>query len=186
MFSKLSISTLLKSLIATLIAVVMVMFVGGAWDSWRRLDAVSRIAAVAETFTALHNLRVDRSSSFRDLSTDRQFTTMSPLLRAARDGDVPALKSALVALDKVDYPGRQAAVASLDQGMKKLFALQEESAAVLLRPKAERRPALAQEFFNHANAMMELLDTLSSQLTRAVKLEDASLTNCWSSSSSPG
>jgi methyl-accepting chemotaxis protein len=76
-------------------------------------------------------------------------------------------------LDKVDYPGRQAAVASLDQGMKKLFALQEESAAALLRPKAERRPALAQEFFNHANAMMELLDTLSSQLTRAVKLEDA-------------
>src|ERR1700704_1669007 len=42
-----------------------------------------------------------------------------------------------------------------------------------MQPKAARRQTLAQEFFNEANAMMELLDRLSSQLTRAVKLDDA-------------
>src|SRR5579859_4058156 len=126
MLSKLSISVLLKSIIAVLVTVVMAIFALGAWDSWRRLEGVDRISAVAETssflFTALHNLRVDRSSSFRDLTTDRQFTTLSPLLRAARDGEVPALKSALASLDTVNYSGRQAAVANLDQAMKRLFA----------------------------------------------------------------
>jgi methyl-accepting chemotaxis protein len=177
MLAKISIGAVLKSLIAGLVAVVMVMIALGAWDSWRRVVAVNRIAAVAETssylFTALHNLRVDRSTTFRDVNTDRQFTAPSPLMRSSRDGEVPALKSALAAMDTVDYPGRQAAIASLDQEMKKLFALQAETAAALTQPKGARRPTLAKEFFDEANAMMNLLDNLSSQLTRAVKLDDA-------------
>ncbi len=176
MFSKLSIGTLLKSLIATLVAVVMVIFTLNAWDSWRKLAAVDRISAVAETssymFAALHNLRVDRTYTFRDLSADRQFTAMKSQLREVRDAEVPALKSALASLEKVDYPSRQEAIASLGQSMRRLLALQEESAAAILQPKAARRPALAQEFFNECNTIMGLLDKLSAQLTRTVKLED--------------
>ncbi len=177
MLSKLSISTLLKSLIGTLVTLVMVMFALGAWDSWRKLGAVDRMSAVADTsaymFTALHNLRVDRSSTFRDLQADQQFTTLNPLIRGAREPEVPALKAALASLERVDYPGRQEAVASLGRSLTKLLALHEESAAALRQPKAARRQSLAQEFFNEANALIELLDRLSSQLTRAVKLDDA-------------
>src|SRR6266571_3300688 len=87
----------------------------------------SVIATVAEAsgymFTALHNLRVDRSASFRDLETDKQFTAMASVLRAAREGEMLALKSAVVALDAIDFPERQAVVSSLDQSIKKLAAL---------------------------------------------------------------
>jgi methyl-accepting chemotaxis protein len=177
MFSKVSINILLKSLIATLVTVVMAIFALGAWDSWRKVGTVDRIAAVADTsafmFTALHNLRVDRSFTFRDLSSDRQFTVMNPQIRELRDAEVPALKSALASLERIDYPGRQDAIAGLGQSMRRLFALQEESATALLQPKAARRPALAQEFFNECNTLIDLLDKDSSQLTQAVKLEDA-------------
>ena len=54
-------------------------------------DAYSRSAS-SYLFTALHNLRVDRSTSFRDLNTDKQFTALSPLMRAAREAEVPAAR----------------------------------------------------------------------------------------------
>lgn len=85
MLNRVSVNVILKSVIATLAAAVVVMLAMGAWSSWVRLGAVNRIAAAADAsgymFTALHNLRVDRASSFRDLRADKQLTAMSPLLR---------------------------------------------------------------------------------------------------------
>ena len=92
MFDKLSANAILKSVIAVLGAAVVVMLAMGAWNSWTRLAAANRIAAVAEAsghmFTALHNLRVDRSASFRDLMADKQFTAMSPILAQSRDAEI--------------------------------------------------------------------------------------------------
>jgi len=177
MLNRVSINTILNSVIATLAAAVVIVLAYGAWSSWTRLAAVNRIAAAAEAstylFTALHNLRVDRASGYRDLISDRQLTAMSPLLREAREGDMPALKSALIALEGVDLPDRQAAIGTLGQAIKKLAALHEESAAAFLKPKAERRPGLAQEFLNETNALLDLIDKLSSQVTKSVKLQDA-------------
>jgi methyl-accepting chemotaxis protein len=177
MLNRVSINTILNSVIATLAAAVVIVLALGAWHSWTRLAAVNRIAAVADAsaymFAALHNLRVDRASGFRDLNADRQFTAMTPLLREAREAEMPALKSALIALNATDFPERQAAVAGLDQAIKKLTALHEESAAALAKPKAERRPALAQEYFDETNGLIAMLDKVSAQVTKSVKLEDA-------------
>src|SRR5712691_2517547 len=177
MLNRVSVNVILKSVIATLSAALVIMLSLGAWNSWNRLNAVSRIAAVAEAsgymFTAMHNLRVDRASSFRDLQADKALTSMTPILREAREAEMPALKSALIALDAVDFPDRQSVVSSLGQTVKKLADLHQESAAAFLRPKAERRPGIAQEFFNVTDGLLETLDKISSQLTRLVKLEDA-------------
>ena len=157
MLNRVSVNVILKSVIAALSAAVVLALALGAWNSWKRLNTVNRIAAVADVsgymFTALHNLRIDRASGFRDLNADRVFTTMSPLLREAREAEMPALKSALAGLEGVDFPERQAAVAALGQAIKKLTALHQESAAALMRPKAERRAGLAQEHFNETNAL---------------------------------
>src|SRR5262245_16296933 len=102
MLDRLSVNLVLKSVIAILATAVVVMLALGAWSSWIRLAAVNRIAAAANAsgymFTALHNLRVDRASSFRDLRAEKVLTTMNPLLREAREAEMPALKSALMAL----------------------------------------------------------------------------------------
>src|ERR1700687_3375160 len=84
MLNRVSVNAILKSVIATLAAAVMVMLALGAWSSWDRLAAVKRIAAVADAssyiFTAMHNLRVDRNATNRDLVADKQFTAINPWL----------------------------------------------------------------------------------------------------------
>ena len=177
MLNRVSVNALLNSVIATLALALVVILSLGAWDSWNRLVAVNRIAAVAKAsgylFTALHNLRIDRASTFRDLNSDRQFAAMSPLLKVSRDAEMPALKAGLIAVGAASFPEREDAVSRLDQATKKLTALQQESAAALTQPKAARRSGLAQEFAKETTTLMELLDKMSSQLTRSVKLEDS-------------
>src|SRR5215470_1764750 len=174
---RLSVNALLKSVIATLAAVVVVLLALGAWESWGRLQSVNRITAVVDVsthlFTALHNLRVDRASSFRDLMEDKQFTGMNQQVRDARAAELPALRSTIVALERVDIPDRQAVIEGLNQAIKRLIALHEESAPAFLRPKAERRPGLAQELFNETNGLLQAVDNLSGRLMRLVKLDDA-------------
>src|SRR5262249_14974727 len=108
MFDRMSINAILKSVIVIMDGATAMVLAFRAWSPWSRLSAINRIAAVADAsgymFTALHNLRVDRASSFRDLQADKQFGSIAPLLREAREAEMPALKSAMVALNAVDFP----------------------------------------------------------------------------------
>ena len=108
MFNKISVNVLLKSVIAVLAMVVIVMLSLSASQSWTRLTTVKRIAiaadASADLFTALHNLRVDRSYTTRDLNSEKQFPEVYPALKAMRDADMPALKSALTKLESRRLP----------------------------------------------------------------------------------
>jgi methyl-accepting chemotaxis protein len=177
MLNRLSVNFILKSVITSLMMIIIVALAAGAWTSWQRLGAVSRIGAVAEAtsymFTALHNLRVDRASTTRDLNADKQLTDITQQLKDVRAADLPALKSAVITLDTIDFPERPTAVADLDRRVKKLAALHEESIAAVRQPKASRRAGLSKEYFDETTGLIETLDKLSSRLTRLVKLEDA-------------
>jgi methyl-accepting chemotaxis protein len=177
MIQRLSVNLLLKSVILTLSAAIIVVLSLGAWSSWQRQATVKRIAGVVETsahfFTALHNLRVDRATSFRELNADRVNNQLPTQLRQVREADMPALKAGLAALATVDFPGRETAVASLDKFIKRLVTLHQETAAAMAQPKASRKPTLAKEYFDEVDGLIAFLDKLSSQLTTSVKLEDA-------------
>ncbi len=176
MLNKVSISTLLRSAIAALAAAVIVMLALGSWESWNRLQAVSRIANVtnasAHLFTALHNLRVDRSSSFRDVQSNSQ-AGISTMLRETRDAEVPALRAGLVALREIDLPQAESSVAALERAIAKLTALHAESVTALSQPKASRRAGLAKDLYDETDGLIELLGKLSSQLATSVKLQDS-------------
>jgi methyl-accepting chemotaxis protein len=177
MLKNISVNTLLKSVIATLGAAIVVMLSLSAWDSWNRLQTANRIAAVADVsgylFTTLHNMRVDRASGFRDLQADKQLTAMNSLLVDVRRAEMPALYSASKALDAVDFPERAAFATDLAQRIKRLETLHEESAAAFLKPKAQRRPGLAEEYFKEIDSFIEMLDKLSTRLVRLIVLQDA-------------
>jgi methyl-accepting chemotaxis protein len=177
MLDRVTINAVLKTVIAILAGVVVIIMALGAWNSWTRLAAVNRTAAVADAsaymFTALHNLRSDRSRSYRALIGDQRLDPKDPAFLLARDAEMPALKSALVALDAVDFPERQAVVSELGQRIKKLTALHEESAAAVARPKAERRAGLAVELRDELSALIDMLDQLSLRLNKLVAFEDA-------------
>jgi methyl-accepting chemotaxis protein len=177
MLSRLSVNVLLKSVIATLATAVVIMLSLGAWQSWTRLATLNRISAVAETsaylFTSLHNLRVDRSTTFRTLSGEETFMSPPPQLKEIREAELPALKSGLTALGNTDFAGRQDAINALGPLLNRLVALHQETVAAFQQPKAARRQNLWQEFDRDTTALMTLLDNTSSQMTRSVKLEDA-------------
>jgi len=172
-----SVNALLKLVIATLAAATMIVLAFGAWESWNRVESANRMAAAAEVsghlFKALHNLRIDRASSYRDLTLDRPLTAMNRQIAEVRAAVMPALKATAEALQAIDLPDRNAVIAGLSQATARLDALHAESAAAFLKPKAQRRPDLAQEFYDECSALLETLERASSQVTRMVKLEDA-------------
>ena len=147
MLQKLSVNAILKLVIATLGAVVVFMLAAGAWSSWNRLQVDTRIAGVAATsayaFTAMHNLRSDRSRSVRLVQSDEVITARDPRIFESRDAEMPALHGALATLPTVAFAEQQALTAELAQRVKKLSALHEESVAALRQPKAARRAGLA-------------------------------------------
>jgi methyl-accepting chemotaxis protein len=176
MLDRLSVNALLKSVITILVVCVVTLSAVAAWTSWRRVVVADRIDAVLDTsmhmFTALHHLRLDRSSSVRELRADRQFTELTQETREAREAIMPALRAAIRTLDGCAFPERAAAVSRLSEMTEKLAKLQSETAAAFLQPKAQRRPRIAEDYFDAANAMLALLDDLSGQLARLVKLDD--------------
>jgi methyl-accepting chemotaxis protein len=53
------------------------------------------------------------------------------------------------------------------------MALHQQTAAAMLRPKAERPPGLVQEAAGQYNPLIETLETLSGKIARLVRLDDA-------------
>jgi methyl-accepting chemotaxis protein len=176
MLNRLSVNALLKSTIGLLAATIIIGVAFGAWQSWGRLRGAERLAHVTEAstqfFTGLHNLRVDRSQSLRDLNADKA-DGASQMLRDIRSAELPALKAGLIALREAKIADGQNWLSQLGQAVDKLEKLHAESAAALSQPKAARRPELAKELFNHQDALIAMLDKVSSQLANTVKLDDS-------------
>jgi methyl-accepting chemotaxis protein len=172
-----SVNTLLKAVIATMGAAIVLLLALNAWDSWQRLRTANRIAAVADAsgylFTSLHNLRVDRASTFRDLLGDKPVTAPNNLMVQARRDEMPALNAALKALAAVDFPERAEATADLAQRIQRLDSLHAQTTAAFGKPKTERPPALNQDFVKEADAFIDTLDKLSTRLVRLIVLQDA-------------
>jgi methyl-accepting chemotaxis protein len=177
MLNRISVNALLKTVIGVLGLAVVVMLMVSSWQSLQRLKAVDRIAAVTEIsgqlFTALHNLRVDRSSTNRELSYDHAQTSHTKQNQEVRAVQMPALKAAIAGLEDIDYPEKATTYPQLVQAYKTLSALHEATAKAVTLPKAQRPANLASEFMKESGDLLNLLGKVSALLTASVKLEDA-------------
>jgi methyl-accepting chemotaxis protein len=177
MLSRVSASALLKSVVAAMAAVVVVMLGLNAWGSWQRLQVASRITVVAEAsafaFKAMHNLRTDRSTTVRSVKDENVIASdVEQRLKGIRDTEVPALKSALDALEGIDFPDRDSLFPTFKLTVDTVLKLQAESWDAVHKPKAERREGLADEYQAQATALIETLDKISMRLNAAVKHAD--------------
>ncbi len=175
MFNRLTVNALLKSAILLLAISVMTVLALGAWESWGRLNVATRMVHVAEAssslFSALRDLRNDRSTTVRDLQADKQ-GEMIPMLREARAAEMTGLNAALAALRHDDLGQGKTGVLALEQALARQLAMHRDTAAAFTQPKASRRPTLVQETLDSSNALMALIDKLSMELTVIVKLDD--------------
>ncbi len=177
MLNKVSVGALLKSVIGILGAAVIVMLAQSVWTSWTQYQAATRSVTVVDIsrnlFTVLHNFRVDRSTTTRDLNGERQLTSLGKQTQDVRSAGAAALKPAMAALEKFEFPEKQSIYPPLVAAASKLSALQEESARAVTQPKASRRAGLSQEYNSVATEFLTSIEKLSERLTNMVKLEDS-------------
>ena len=172
--NRLTVSTLLKTVILVTSFTVVVGLSLNAWDAWGRLQAAGRIAMTADAsanmFKAMHNLRTDRSTTNRLLNSDTPMEAdIEKYLRNIRDTEMPAMTSALARLGGMEFAQQATLVPEFDRLLKAMTSLQKEFWEAMGKPKASRRPTLAKEYMDTASAMLETLDKLSATLaSRAV------------------
>ncbi len=142
-----------------------------------RLRAAERTASVVEIsghlFTALHNLRVDRSTTLRDMNGERALQSLAKQTIDVRTAEMAALKSALAGLERLDWPRKATELPALLQAVRRLEELHAETARAVTLPREARPAGLAQEHFKLADNLLGTLDRLSADLTRLVGMQDA-------------
>ncbi len=180
MLNRLTVSALLKIVILATSFCVVVAISLNAWDSWGRLQQTNRITVIAEAsanlFKAMHNLRTDQSTTFRLLNADQPMAAdIEKYLRDLRDAQMPAMANALGLLPSIEFAQQTMLVPELDRLFKRLTALQKEFWDEVAKPKASRRAALAQEYFDATAASLQTLDKLSTALAAAVNHQDATI-----------
>ena len=129
----------------------------------------------------MHNLRLDRAYTARVLNVEGLADAdTQKQLKEIRDAELPALTSAVAMLRTVDIPDRSAVVARLDKAAQSYLPLVQESAADMLKPKAERRAGLAKEIETAASEVID--DPRSSSAIRLRRRRDMAIrssTRCW-------
>jgi methyl-accepting chemotaxis protein len=177
MLDRITVSALLKFVMAVMAAGVVILLASGAWDSWERLQAARRISVIADAsasaFRTMHNLRTDRSTTFRALNADVAISTETEqYLRGLRDAEVPALRAALEVLPQTEFEGKASLLPELQRLSQSLFGLQTESWDQVHQPKVSRRPSLAKEYFDNNDAVIANLEKISAALAAAVNHHD--------------
>ena len=177
MLSRLSANALLKSVVAAMATIVVVLLGLSSWDAWQSLAVAGRTTVVAEAsayaFKAMHNLRTDRSTTGRSVDgADAVAADVAERLKGIREAEMPALASAIEVLEDAEFQDKDTLLPSLKQSVETLIKLQSETWDAVHKPQAERRAGLADEYKNHATALIEILDKVSARLGAAVKQTD--------------
>lgn len=178
MLDGLSVRTILKAVILMFAAVIVVLLGLGAWESWQRLVLANRISTVAEAssfaFTAMHNLRTDRSTTTQALNAPGPMADdTKKRLEGIRNSELPALKSALDLLPGIDFPEKATLLPDLQQTAATVISLQGSAWDEVQKPKESRKAGLADDYMKQATALLSLLNKVSDRLAAGVKLQDA-------------
>jgi len=173
MLNRLSVSALLKIVIAITSICVVIALSLTAWESWDRLRTASRISQItdasADLFKAMHNLRTDRSTTSRLLNaTEPMDPEIEKYLRALRDAQMPAMARALELLPNIDFPRSGTLVPELARLNKLLIEEQKEFWENVAKSKEQRRAGLTKEYMETTQGLLDVLDNLSNTLAATV------------------
>jgi methyl-accepting chemotaxis protein len=174
----LSVRTILRAVIFALAVAIIVQLGLGAWGSWQRLVLANRIATVADAssfaFTAMHNLRTDRSTTIQALKAPATIADdTKKRLESIRNAELPALQSVMDMLPGLDFPDKSTLLPDLQQTVAAVKDIQNAAWDEVQKPKESRKASLADDYQKQATALLTSLNKLSDRLSASVKLEDA-------------
>jgi methyl-accepting chemotaxis protein len=177
MLNRLTVSTLLKAVIAITSVCVVITLSLTAYESWGRLRTANRISLIADAsadlFKAMHSLRTDRSTTSRLLNaTEPMDSTIDKYLRDLRETEMPAIARALEVLPKMEFPQQATLVPELTRLFKLLTEEQKQFWEDVAKPKDQRRPGLVKEYMDTTQSLLDTLDALSNTLAATVNHQD--------------
>ncbi|MCK1367586.1 methyl-accepting chemotaxis protein [Bradyrhizobium sp. 62] len=180
MLNRLTVSALLKAVIAITSVCVVIALSLTAYESWDRLKTANRISQIADTsadlFKAMHNLRTDRSTTVRLLNaTEPMDGEIQKYLRALRDAQMPAMARAIELLPTIDFPQSGTLVPELARLYKLLIEEQKQFWEDVAKPKDQRRAGLPKEYMETTQGLLDTLDKLSNTLAATVNHLDAAI-----------
>jgi methyl-accepting chemotaxis protein len=180
MLNRLTVSALLKAVIAITSVCVVIALSLTAYESWDRLKTANRISQIADTsadlFKAMHNLRTDRSTTVRLLNaTEPMDGEIEKYLRALRDAQMPAMARAIELLPAMDFPQSSTLVPELARLYKLLIEEQKQFWEDVAKPKDQRRAGLPKEYMETTQGLLDTLDKLSNTLAATVNHQDAAI-----------
>ncbi len=172
-----SIRTTLTVAIGLLSIVILALLANDARIAWARTVATQRIVVATNAgehlFSALHNLRVERSAAIRDLNADAVSTGSTTQTLKARKAVLDGLAEAVRVLPGIDLGDKGETARALGEDRRRLEALHQEVEAAIKQPKATRRAGLAKDYAAAANGLFERLEAASTAITTKVNLQDA-------------
>jgi methyl-accepting chemotaxis protein len=177
MLDRFTVSSLIKSVIVLMALCMTALLSVTAWNSWERLVMTGRIRVVADAssslFSAMHNLRSDRSATGRNLNEDAALPgEMQKYLRDIRDSELSGMKAAAQILVEIDFEDRATLLPELNRTIDAFVKLEAESWDALNKPKASRRAALGKEFMDNTAALVAMLDRISTRIAAVVNHDD--------------
>jgi methyl-accepting chemotaxis protein len=180
MLNRLTVSALLKAVIAITSVCVVIALSLTAYESWDRLKTANRISQIADTsadlFKAMHNLRTDRSTTVRLLNaTEPMDGEIEKYLRALRDAQMPAMARAIEMLPTIAFPQSSTLVPELARLYKLLIEEQKQFWEDVAKPKDQRRASLPKEYMETTQGLLDTLDKLSNTLAATVNHLDAAI-----------
>ena len=178
MLNRLTVASLLKTVILVTAFCTVAGFSINAWHSWARLKVAGRISIIADVstdlFKAMHNLRTDRANS------NRLLTGAAPLdvateknMRRIRDIQVTAMGNGLAALKSIELAGHNTLVPEFERLFTLVTAQQKEFWETMAKPKEARRPEFVKEYMSTTQALLEMLDRLAGVMAADVNHQDA-------------
>jgi methyl-accepting chemotaxis protein len=180
MINRLTVSGLLKTVIAAMSICVVISLAITAYASWDRLRTASRISHIADAsadlFKAMHNLRTDRSTTSRLLNaSEPRDAEIEKYLRNLRDAQMPAMARALELLPSIEFPQSGVLVPELARLNKQLIEQQKQFWDEVAKPKDQRRAALSKDYMDTTQGLLDVLDKLSNTLAATVNHQDATI-----------
>jgi len=175
---RLSTNVLLKTVIAVMATIVVLMLVSSTWSAWRHFAVSGRITAVADAsaqvFTAMHGLRGDRSAVQRNLdNSDKLDGETAAYLHKIQDSEMPAMRRAVELGAGIEFGDKASLLPDLQRNLATLTSLQAESWQAFDKPKDQRRAGMGKEYWDIESAILTTLDKLSVALFQTVRHDDA-------------
>jgi methyl-accepting chemotaxis protein len=181
MLNRLTVSTLLKTVILTTALCTVAGVSLNAWSSWTRLQQTNRISVVTQSsldlFTAMNYLRSDSSSTARVLTDDQRIPAdIEKSLQDIRDNENASLTRALDLLPTFEFAQRDTLVPSVETSFKRLMDLQKSASNEAQKPKvASRDKAVTKDYADVSASLLTTLDKISTILVTSINHQDATI-----------